>query len=96
MGMGTGVGIQGGYTGWVIGRAIPGTQPPWKAEPMTAKRAPEDSLQGSLEWVVMGAAPARLQVPPTPGPLGLPGPASLYLDPPRLLANSGEIPVNLL
>ena len=79
-------GYTGGYTGWVI-REYPA---PWKAEPETAKRAPEALGQGWSGWsqvqrppAVPGTTPAgpgrSLQALPVPGPA------------PRLLANKGEI-----
>ena len=57
--VGTREGYTGGYTGWVI--RVP-TQPARFARgevPMTAERAPEPSLQGRVEWVVMGSSGER-------------------------------------
>ena len=75
--VGTGWGILGGYTGWVI-----------RGPPSTLESGAHDSEAGpgspsmGLEWVVMGAAPARLQEPtlrarsvPVPGPSLVPGPS---------------------
>ena len=46
--------------------------------PDTAKRAPE--APGVLEWVVSGARTHPALYPPTPGPAGPTGPASLVQD----------------
>ena len=48
--VGTRVGIRGGYTGWVIGRAIPGTHRPREEVPGTAKRAPDGPAGAGSGW----------------------------------------------
>ena len=85
---------QGGYTGWGTGRAIPGYYP------ATAKRSPDSEAgPGSpgtgLEWVVWVQRPLRLLDHPL---RCAPGPAPLSRTLPtgcRLLANNGEISVNI-
>ena len=78
-------GIQGGYTGWVLGRAIPVYYPAGCCEEptLTAKRAPEAPV--GLEWVVRvggdygvwGRRRGR-SYPHPPGPVGPPGPSLGY------------------
>ena len=89
------VGILGGYTGWVYGWVLqeyyPATalSPPADQRPEGAgpRSAGVGRKQGGrpLRVPYPGAHPAP--VPPTPAPLGLPGPASLYRD---LLAGKGR------
>ena len=58
--------MPGGYTGWVygwvVGRAIPGTQPAAKGGPRYSEAGPVSPCRG-LEWVVPGAG-----IPCAPGP----------------------------
>ena len=84
----------GGYRGGVYrvgrGRGIPGVLPSCSGRGvLTAERAPEGP-QG-LEWVVSTARAFRHPGPPTPGPLVLPGPASLSWAPPSSKPASGPI-----
>ena len=68
------MGIQGGYTGWVYRRAIPGTTQPPRKEPYDSEAGPVRPYRG-LEWVVIwrvrAPAAGRLQNPPLRGPVGL-------------------------
>ena len=80
------VGIQGGYNGWVI----PVPTDSWKAEHMTAKRAPEAPSRNWSGWSCVQRPPAspvptlRARSVPCRALPGT-GPA------PRLLAYMGEI-----
>ena len=86
--LGTGIpgGSQGCYTGY-----YPAAKGPTASKPQTAKRAPDDPAGVGSGWsgVQRPRVPhtrvgnPRLPGPPTPAPVGLPGPASLSWDPPR-------------
>ena len=73
-------------TGWVLGRAIPGTQPAAKRRQIPAKRAPEPPAGGWSGWVSAAA-------PRSPGdhPCGARSVLWPSLSPPRANPASGPI-----
>ena len=69
------VGIQGGYTGWVVGRVIPVHPAGCSGSKPDSEAGPVASCRGA-EWVVRCSGRPAIQGPPLPAV----GPAPLSLD----------------